>query len=193
MTTLQTRNGWLIPTSAGMFELDHLRPLRELAMLHEWMGDPDVDRFWALAGREDLDRHIAAQLDSAHSTPYIGRLDGEPMSYWEVSRADLDPPAAHYPARSHDAGLHLLIGPAALRGRGFGSVLIRAVTEWVLARHPQATRVVAEPDLRDERSVRAFAGAGYDRRGELDLPDKQAALMVCDRSLVPIPGSRRAA
>lgn len=192
MTTLQTRNGWLIPTSAGLFELDHLRPLRELPMLHAWMNDPEVDRFWELAGpRENLDRHIARQLDSAHSTPFIGRLDGEPMSYWEVYRADLDPLAAHYPARSHDAGLHLLIGPGAFRGRGLGGVLIRAVTEWVLARHPQAGRVLAEPDVRNERSVRAFTGAGYEQRCVLDLPDKQAALMVCDRTL--IPGSRRAA
>ena len=102
------------------------------------MNDPEVAEFWDLAGpRENLDRHIAAQLDSAHTTPYIGRLDGEPMSYWEVYRADLDPLAAHYPARAHDAGLHLLIGPGSFRGRGLGGTLIRAVTEWALARHPR--------------------------------------------------------
>ena len=61
MTALQTRNGWLIPTSGGMFELDHLRPLRELAMLHAWMNDAEVAEFWDLAGpRENPDRHIAA-------------------------------------------------------------------------------------------------------------------------------------
>lgn len=192
MTTLQTRNGWLIPTSAGMFELDHLRPLRDLPALHAWMNDPEVAAFWDLAGpRENLDRHIAGQLDAAHSTPYLGRLDGEPMSYWEIHRADLDGLAAHHPARSHDAGLRLLIGPAAFRGRGLGSTLIRAVTEWTLARYPQAGRVLADPDVRGERSVRAFEAAGYERRGVLDLPGRQAVLMVCDRTL--IPGSRRAA
>lgn len=192
MTALQTRNGWLIPTSGGMFELDHLRPLRELAMLHAWMNDPEVAEFWDLAGpRDNLDRHIAAQLDSAHTTPYIGRLDGEPMSYWEVYRADLDPLAAYYPARAHDAGLNLLIGPGTFRGRGLGSTLIRAVTEWTFARHPEAGRALAAPDVRNEGAVRAFAAAGYERRVVLDLPDKRAALMVCDRTL--IPGSRRAA
>ena len=50
--------------------------------------------------------------------PCLGVLDGTPMSYWEIYRADLDPLARHYPARPHDTGIHLLIGGVADRGRG---------------------------------------------------------------------------
>jgi acetyl CoA:N6-hydroxylysine acetyl transferase len=186
MNQVQTRNGWLLPTPVGLFELEPLRPLRDLPLLHAWMNDPDVAAHWDLAGpRELVDRHVADQLESRHSTPYLGRLDTEAMSYWEVYRADLDPIAGHYQARAHDTGLHLLIGPGQHRSRGIGSVLIRAVAEWTLSRSFWASRVIAEPDVRNTRSVRAFCNAGFQPCGVLDLPDKQAMLMVFDRNLIP--------
>ncbi|NUR64001.1 MAG: acetyltransferase [Catenulispora sp.] len=192
----QTRAGWLLPTPFGRFELDQLRPLRDLTVLHAWMNDPEVAAFWDLAGpREVLDRHIAAVLSAAHSEPYLGRLDGEAMSYWEIYQADQDPLAEHYPARHGDVGIHLLIGPGGYRGRGIGSALIRAVADWALSR-TASTRVVSEPDLRNQRSIRAFTNAGFEARGVLELPDKQAVLMVYDQTLVPWCGdseqSRRA-
>ena len=186
INTVQTRNGWLLPTPAGLFELEPLRPLRDMPLIQAWMNDPEVAAHWRLDGpRETLDRHIAAQLESRHSTPYLGRLDAEAMSYWEVYRADLDPVAAHYNARPHDTGIHLLIGPEEHRGRGIGSVLIRAATEWTLSRSFWASRVIAEPHVRDTRSIRAFQNAGFHPRGVLDLADRQAMLMVYDRNLVP--------
>jgi acetyl CoA:N6-hydroxylysine acetyl transferase len=179
----QTRAGWMLPTTTGLFELDPLRPLRDLPLLHLWINDPEVAEYWNLAGpREHVDRHIAEQIDSQHSTPYLGRLDSEPMSYWEVYRADLDPLlAGYYPARPHDAGLHVLIGPAEFRGRGIGTALLCDVAKRLLAADPRTTRVVAEPDVRNERSIRAFAGAGFRRVADLGLADKRAALMVRDR------------
>lgn len=185
MKTPQNRTGWLLPTPFGRFEMEQLRPLKDLAVLHRWMNDPEVAAFWDLDGpREVLDRHIAAQLSSAHSEPYLGRLDGEAMSYWEVYRADQDPLAAYYSARRGDVGIHVLIGPGSYRGRGVGSTLIRAVADWALSR-TASSRVLAEPDLRNQRSLRAFVNAGFEPRGVLNLPDKQAMLMVYDRTLIP--------
>ena len=183
---VQARNGWLLPTRAGLFELEPLRPVRDLPLLHTWMNDPEVASYWDLAGpREVLDKHIAEQLESRHSTPFLGRLDGVAMSYWEVYRADLDPLAQHYQARSHDTGIHVLIGSAAHRGRGLGSTLIGAVTQWALARSFWTSRVVAEPDIRNIRSIRAFRNAGFQPVGVLELSDKQAMLMVYDHGFIP--------
>jgi RimJ/RimL family protein N-acetyltransferase len=41
--------------------------------------------------------------------------------------------------------------------------------------------VVAEPDVRNIPSVRAFLRAGFRHDQDLDLPAKRAALMVRDR------------
>lgn len=172
-------------TPAGTFQLIPVRPECDLPLLGRWMNDPTVAAFWKLAGDESVtEQHLRAQLDGdGRSVPCLGVLEGTPMSYWEIYRADLDSLARHYPARPHDTGIHLLIGGVADRGRGLGSTLLRAVADLVLDRRPSCARVVAEPDLRNSPSVSAFLSAGFRFSAEVDLPDKRAALMVRDRAL----------
>ncbi|MFF4490206.1 GNAT family N-acetyltransferase [Streptomyces sp. NPDC001544] len=172
-------------TPVGTFQLRPVRIERDLPLISRWMNDPAVSAFWGLAGSPTrTEDHLRAQLDGdGRSVPCLGVLDGTPMSYWEVYRADLDPLARHYPARPHDTGLHLLVGAVADRGRGRGSALLRAVADLVLDHRPACARVVAEPDLRNTPSVAAFLGAGFRFGAEVDLPAKRAALMIRDRSL----------
>ncbi|MGH4023600.1 MAG: GNAT family N-acetyltransferase [Pseudonocardiaceae bacterium] len=169
---------------SGRFALRRLDPDHDLALVHAWMNDPGVARFWEMPWPPDrIAEYLHRQVTDRHSTAYLGTLDGVAMSYWELYRADLDALARYYPARDHDAGVHLLIGPADHRGRGLAAELLRAVSGWRLDADPQAGRVVAEPDVRNVRSVRAFARAGFRRIANLDLPDKRAVLMVRDREL----------
>ncbi|MEU3839782.1 GNAT family N-acetyltransferase [Streptomyces sp. NPDC028635] len=172
-------------TAAGEFQLVPVRPDRDVPLICRWMNDPAVAAFWELAGPADVtEAHLAAQLTGdGRSVPCLGVLDGTPMSYWELYRADLDPLARHYPARPHDTGIHLLLGGVADRGRGVGSALLRAVADLVLDRRPACTRVVAEPDVRNVPSLAAFLNAGFRFSAEVDLPGKRAALMIRDRSL----------
>ncbi|MFE1311143.1 GNAT family N-acetyltransferase [Streptomyces sp. NPDC058755] len=178
--------GWgPTPTPVGMFQLVPVRLEHDLPLVRRWMNDPAVAPFWDLAGSHNkAESHLRAQIDGdGRSTPCLGVLDGTPMSYWEIYRADLDPLARHYPARPHDTGIHLLIGGAADRGRGLGSALLRAVADLVLDRRPACARVVAEPDLSNTPSVAAFLSAGFRFAAEVDLPGKRAALMIRDRVL----------
>ncbi|MGW7067953.1 GNAT family N-acetyltransferase [Streptomyces sp. NPDC054855] len=172
-------------TSAGVFQLVPVRVERDLPLISRWMNDPAVAAFWELAGPEAVtETHLTGQIDGdGRSVPCLGVLDGTPMSYWEVYRADLDALARHYPARPHDTGLHLLIGGVADRGRGLGTSLLRAVADLVLDHRASCARVIAEPDLRNTPSVSAFLSAGFRYAAEVDLPDKRAALMVRDRAL----------
>lgn len=149
------------------------------------MNDPAVAAFWELAGPQDVtEDHLRSQLAAdGRSVPCLGVLEGTPMSYWEIYRADLDPLARRYPARPHDTGIHLLIGGVADRGQGLGSILLRAVADLALDKRTACARVVAEPDIRNTPSVAAFLGAGFRFSAEVDLPAKRAALMVRDRSV----------
>ncbi|MFD3523726.1 GNAT family N-acetyltransferase [Streptomyces sp. NPDC058653] len=172
-------------TSAGVFRLVPVRIERDLTLVSRWMNDPAVAAFWELEGPEDVTAdHLRAQLrGDGRSVPCLGVLDGVPMSYWELYRADLDPLARHYPARPHDTGIHLLIGGVANRGRGVGTTLLRAVADLVLDHRPHCGRVIAEPDIRNTPSVSAFLTAGFRFSAELDLPEKRAALMIRERAL----------
>ncbi|MFF5703896.1 GNAT family N-acetyltransferase [Streptomyces sp. NPDC012794] len=172
-------------TPAGAFRLEPVRPGRDLELLTGWMNDPEVAAYWELSGSAAVTAsHLRAQLDGdGHSIPCLGLLDGSPMSYWEIYRADLDPVSFYYPALSHDTGIHLLIGDGANRGRGLGTMLLRAVTELVFDNRPRCTRVIAEPDIRNTPSVSAFMNAGFRYSTEIDLPEKRAALMIRERAL----------
>ncbi len=174
-----------VSTPAGVLHLVPVRIERDLALVSRWMNDPAVAVFWELAGSPTAtEDHLRRQLTGdGRSVPCLGMLEGTPMSYWEIYRADLDPLARHYPARPHDTGIHLLIGAVADRGRGLGSTLLRAVADLVLDKRPACARVVAEPDLRNIPSIAAFLSAGFRFSAEVDLPAKQAALMIRDRSL----------
>ncbi|WP_436739285.1 GNAT family N-acetyltransferase [Streptomyces sp. BBFR102] len=180
-------------TPFGIFRLVPLTPADDLTLLTTWMNDPAVAAFWELAGPAGATaHHVHAQLSGdGRSVPCLGLLDGRPMSYWELYRADLDPLARHYPARPHDTGVHLLLGAAADRGRGLGTALLRAVTCLVLAHRPRCHRVVAEPDVRNAPSVAAFRRAGFHLDTEIDLPDKRAALMVRRRTTPTEPAPPR--
>jgi RimJ/RimL family protein N-acetyltransferase len=172
-------------TPMGVFQLVPVRVERDLPLISRWMNDPAAAAFWGLSGpRNVTEDHVLTQLaGDGRSVPCIGVLDGLPMSYWEIYRADLDPLARHYPARPHDTGLHLLVGAVAHRGRGLGGLLLRAVADLVLVRRPSCARVIAEPDIRNTPSIAAFLTAGFRFSAEIGLPDKRAALMVRDRSL----------
>ncbi len=176
--------GWgPVHTERGAFQLLPVDPERDVRLIARWMNDPAVAAFWALSGPLETTRcHLDGQIDGdGRSTPCLGVLDGTPMSYWEIYRADLDPLARYYPSRPHDTGVHLLLGTVTDRGHGLGAVLLRAVADQILVRRPACARIVAEPDLRNTASVAAFLAAGFRFAAELDLPDKRAALMVRDR------------
>ncbi|KUM79018.1 GNAT family N-acetyltransferase [Streptomyces griseorubiginosus] len=174
-----------VTTPAGVFRLVPVQVERDLPLVSRWMNDPAVTAFWELAGPQSVtEEHLRSQLTGdGRSVPCLGVLEGTPMSYWEIYRADLDPLARHYPARPHDTGIHLLIGEVPHRGRGLGSTLLRALADLVLDKRPACARVIAEPDLRNIPSVTAFLSAGFRFSAEIELPAKRAALMVRERPL----------
>jgi RimJ/RimL family protein N-acetyltransferase len=167
---------------SGEFSLRPLDLNRDLDLVHSWMNDPEVARYWRKPWpRVRIASYLRQQHRSPHLDPYLGVLDGVPMSYWEIYRADLDALAQYYPAREHDAGVHMLLGPAECRGRGLAVGLLRAVSTWQLEADLRAPRVVAEPDVENTRVIRALERAGFRRTTDLDLPDKRAALMIRHR------------
>ncbi|GEB49976.1 GNAT family N-acetyltransferase [Streptomyces cacaoi] len=174
-----------VATPAGLFRFAAVEPARDLPLITAWMNDPAVAAFWELAGPPEVTAaHLRPQIEGdGRSVPLLGLLDGVPMSYWELYRADLDPLARYCRTLPHDTGVHLLLGRAAHRGHGTGTALLRAVADLVLDRRPRCSRVLAEPDLSNTPSVAAFLSAGFRLSAEVELPDKRAALMVRDRVL----------
>lgn len=156
-------------------------PDRDGERLHRWFGYDHLKPYWQLdLDWPDFERELGEKLAADHLTPVIGYLDHVPMSYWEPYWAGEDDLAAYYDAERFDRGIHLLIGPPEYLGQGYAVPLLRAITAWQFA-DERTDRVVSEPDVRNERAIAVFRQCGYERRGTVQLPEKEAELLVCER------------
>ena len=167
-----------------------LRPVRvagadggpDVALVHRWMNTEHVaakwQQDWSLARWHG---ELAEQLDGTHSVPCLVDRAGSALAYVELYRVVRDTLASCYSYDPHDVGVHIAIGEPAGVGHGLGSSLLRELARAVLAADPRCLRVVAEPDVHNTASVRAFEKAGYVRGRDVELPDKIAALMMFER------------
>ena len=90
-----------------------------------------------------------------------------------------------------DIGAHVLIGEEEHLGRysvAIGRAVVRMLAERgarvvvrFLFKRPGVLRIVGEPDVRNHEFLSLLAFLGFRKAGEIDLPDKRAAFMVCER------------
>jgi aminoglycoside 6'-N-acetyltransferase len=164
------------------------RPLREadLPLVHEWLGREHVRRWWGERG--DLEQtvdHYGPSLDGRDPTDLyaivVGGRDAGMIQTYLV--ADYPDYAALIGVGEDVAAIDLFLGEGELLGRGLGTEIIRTfVSENVWAR--DATRAcVADPDVENVASLRAFEKAGFERIREfLDPEDGRLhALVQLDR------------
>jgi RimJ/RimL family protein N-acetyltransferase len=153
----------------------------DLGRIQSWMNQPHVIPFWNLAlDLEHMRSHLEKALEDTHQTLYIGYLDDVPMSYWESYWAKDDIIARCYAPHPQDQGIHLLIGEPAFLGKGYALPLLRAMTAFQL-QECGTKKIVSEPDIRNKKMIHVFERCGFEFQREIQLPDKKAALMFCDR------------
>ena len=135
--------------------------------------------------RDYLDR----QVEDPARSPYLGFVDDVPVGYVEVYDPHRDVLGAHAPVLPGDLGAHVLIGEEEHLGRY--SVSLGRATVRMLFKRPGVLRIVGEPDVRNENFLSLLAFLGFRRHGDIDLPDKRAAFMVCERADFERLASRR--
>ncbi|MDX3000515.1 GNAT family N-acetyltransferase [Kribbella solani] len=144
-----------------------------------WMAQPHVQRWWLQDWSvERWAQEIEQQAAGVHSAPCVASVDAEEFGYVELYRVRHDQLAEYYAYEENDWGMHVAIGDVTRVGHGLGRRLLRSLADALLDADPSCSRVVAEPDLENTPSVRAFGAAGFEASGELQLPDKKALLMV---------------
>jgi RimJ/RimL family protein N-acetyltransferase len=148
------------------------------------MAQPHIQRWWQQDWSvERWAQELSTQSAGEHSIPCVAAVDEEDFGYVEVYRVRHDRLADYYASHDHDWGVHVAIGDVTRVGRGLGRQLLRALADALLRADQQCERVVAEPDIDNTPSVRAFAAAGFVKQGELQLPEKTALLMVRTRTM----------
>lgn len=142
------------------------------------MAEPDVEQWWHQAWEPGRWADYIARLLQQPGSLALTLTDGDcATGYVEVYRVATDVLGRHISHAQTDLGMHLALGESA-RGRRVGARLISGVRERSQEILDGCERLVAEPDLRNTRSHRAFADAGFQAVGAVRLPDKTAWLMA---------------
>lgn len=116
-------------------------------LLVRWHADPEVSRFW---GHETYSRdEVIARLRRADVDAFVVEAGGAPVGYLQAWRGD----------EGRTGGLDMFLVPGA-RGRGLGPDAARALARH-LADELGWTRLTVDPELRNERAVRAWRRAGF--------------------------------
>jgi RimJ/RimL family protein N-acetyltransferase len=160
------------------------RPLGrdDLGLMHEWLQRPHVRRWW--------DEHETYEEVAAHFLPsiegrrpvdlYLILLDGRPGGF--IQRylvSDHPDTAALVGVGSGVAGVDLFVADEELTGKGLGTRVLQAFVRDVVFASPEVTACIADPDVRNTASIRAFEKAGFRRVGEfLDPSDGQMHALV---------------
>nr|WP_202412402.1 GNAT family N-acetyltransferase [Halobacillus litoralis] len=153
----------------------------DIALVHKWMNEDHVHPFWQLNFPfERFEKHYRKALLDTHQTLYLGMIDGEVMSYWEAYWVQGDVLENAYSPKAYDQGIHLLIGEKDYLGSGFALPLLRAMVRFQF-QHEATTKVVAEPDIRNDKMIHIFERCGFAPIAPIRLPDKEAQLMFCER------------
>lgn len=154
------------------------------------MAEPEVEQWWHQDWETDRwAGYIAGLVQDPDILPLTlsdDALGGQAVGYVEVYRVATDILGQHIPHSPTDLGMHLALGQLA-RGRGLGARLIRSVCDATTGILDGCGRLVAEPDVRNTRSHRAFEAAGFAAVGTVQLPDKAALLVVGEPGLEDAP------
>ncbi|WP_456787706.1 GNAT family N-acetyltransferase [Cellulomonas sp. P5_C5] len=151
-----------------------LDPEGDLDTIHGWVTAPGTG-FWGLAelSRDEL-RDTYAFVDSLPTHhAYLVRRDGEPVALLQVYDPADDPLGECYDVQPGDVGIHLLVGA---RVRPGSSTRLFDTIVGFLRDLPGARRVVAEPDVRNDRALARMTRTGFVAGPVIELPHKRAQL-----------------
>ena len=162
-----------------------------LDLLHCWLQQPHVREFWddGHRTREQVQAHYfgpdAFNPDALNTDPanasFVFTLAGRPAGYLQTYRVELSSEYAQWRSPHGETwGLDLLLGAATDTGQGHGPQIIRAFMKLWQGLHPDLSRLLIDPDIRNIRAIRAYQKAGFSSVGELARPAAALRILACN-------------
>jgi RimJ/RimL family protein N-acetyltransferase len=138
----------------------------DLPLLHEWLGREHVLRWWGERGSYDdvVEFYLPSIEGSDPSDLYVVMVDGRSVGFIQTYLlAEYPEHAILLDAGPEVAGVDLFIADAELIGQGLGAEVIRSFAAAFVFARDETRSCVADPDVRNLASIRAFEKAGFVR------------------------------
>ncbi|MFI1227505.1 MULTISPECIES: GNAT family N-acetyltransferase [unclassified Streptomyces] len=167
----------------GTVRMRVVDPAADAEVLHSWVTQEHA-RYWGMLGADqERVRDIYGYVDSlATHHAYLVHLDDRPVALFQTYEPEHDPVGECYEVQPGDFGVHVLIGPpVGPAAPGFTGTLLGFFLGHLLEDRSR-TRIVAEPDSRNDRAIARFLRTGFVKGPEIELPEKRARLVFLDRA-----------
>lgn len=149
-----------------------------LSFFRHWLLQPHVRSFWQETSNDgELANKFLVELPRRGVHAFAIMRAGEPIGFIQYYDATKVGGGWWENERPGTFGIDLLIGEAALLGRGFGPKVIREFIDFLRGREPSVTQIITDPAPNNARAVRAFEKVGFLREGEIVTPGGPALLM----------------
>jgi aminoglycoside 6'-N-acetyltransferase len=144
------------------------RPLesKDYPLFARWLGESHVARWWQEPATAEHVEEKYGPSDRKTSV-YIVLGDAVPIGMIQSYRVEDYPEHAESVGAPGYIGVDLFIGDASLIGKGHGAqLLVDFVSQIIRTEYPDAHGVVADPNVANLASIRAFEKAGF-MKGEV--------------------------
>jgi aminoglycoside 6'-N-acetyltransferase len=136
----------------------------DLRLLHSWLQREHVQRWWSKreSYEEVVEHYLPAIEGSKPTVLYLILLEERPVGFIQSYLVSDYPPYGDLVAVGEGvAGVDLFIAEPELVGRGLGSEALRCFVRDVIFVKPALIACIADPDVRNLASIRAFEKAGF--------------------------------
>ncbi len=184
--------------------------MTDLQLLHKWMNNDRVSKFWACAGPQSTqEEFLKGNLTSKHSFPAIGLWNGKPFGYFEIYwvKEDILGKLLGDGAGDYDRGIHVLIGEDEFRGIHRVKAWLTSLAHWSFVQDYRTNAVVLEPRIDNvkyelgllhvttekkqadngTRFISHLNEAGFLKEKEVTFPHKQSAFVKLRRENFDAP------
>ena len=154
----------------------------DLPLLHEWLQREHVRRWWTerQTYAEVVDHYLPAIEGQEPTDLYVIDADGRPVGFIQTYQvADHSEYRKLVQVEEGVAGVDLFIAESELVGRGLGSEALRQFVDEVVFTNASVHACIADPDVDNIASLRAFEKAGFTRVREfVDPSDERPHALV---------------
>jgi len=166
---------------AGELTLRRLLFPQDADTLHRWMTQPYA-HFWGMqeSHRDEVETFYRNLTVNNPHAALMGEHEGKPAFLIECYPVQDDPLHEHYDVQSGDIGMHILLSPPDCPLPGFSWQVFSTVMEYLFSL-PEVSRVVVEPDVRNDKIHRLNKRAGFRYQRQIKLQHKTAWLAFCQR------------
>jgi hypothetical protein len=132
---------------------------------------------------EDVRERYAPRVDGGEAVSmFVFAADARDAGFVQWYRDADDPESWPFDVGADAAGMDLAIGEPELVGQGLGPKVIDAFVREIVFADPAVAACVADPDVRNRRSLRAFEKAWFTVVGTMELPGAPAPQAVVRRA-----------